>query len=208
MDRTIMETLKLFPTELFVFQNPNIDNEGLIEKLKRLDNIEIKRNTNVSLLVNLKNNPDFKHLFDWFSKCLEEIRVTQKYDCDKIEITNSWVNVAMGGYDMHLNYHKHSMSLFSAVYYMTYGSPTLFEDPVQGRTNAQLEVLQHDFLPWYNVDPVPGKLIIFPSWMYHSSARHIGNTDRYIISFNSLPTGKINYNLATDSRAHIKVIDD
>jgi uncharacterized protein (TIGR02466 family) len=97
------------------------------------------------------------------------------------------------------------MSFFSAVYYVTDGSPTVFEDPVKHRTEAQLEVLRHEYAPHHFVEAVPGKLILFPSWLYHSSTPHFGNEDRYVISFNVMPTGAINYNLATDSVANIEV---
>jgi hypothetical protein len=41
--------------------------------------------------------------------------------------------------------------------------------------------------------------------LFHSSTPHFGNEDRYVISFNVMPTGAINYNLATDSVANIEV---
>lgn len=200
-----MERLELFPTDVFVFYNKNIDNQSLIEKLERLDNVQVKKSTTLSMLVDLRHHEDFKDLFNWFRECLEEIRVKQQYDCDKFEITNSWFNVALAGYDMYQNYHRHSMSFFSAVYYLTDGSPTIFEDPVIHRTQAEIEVLRMNYEPWIFSDAEPGKLIIFPSWLYHSSKIHLGESNRYIISFNSLPTGKINYNLATDSKVIVRI---
>ncbi len=202
-----MEVLKVFPTELYVFRN-NFDNASLVQTLDTLDNIEIKKTTTISLLVNLQEHPAFKELFKWFEDCLEEIRVKEKYDCDAIKITNSWVNVALPGYNMHQNYHRHSMSFYSAVYYLTEGSPTDFEDPVHDRNHAQIEVLRHDYEPWEMVKAEPGKLVIFPSWMYHRSYVHTGPEKRYIISFNSLPCGKVNYNLATDSRVNLSIARD
>lgn len=201
-----MEILKLFPTELFVFENTNIDNAALIKCTQRIDdNVQVKKTTTLSMLYDLRKVDEFKELFEWFNSCLEEVRTTMKYDCDRFEITNSWFNVALGNYDMYQNYHRHSMSFFSAVYYMTEGSATVFEDPVIHRTQAQLEVLRHDYNPFYESIPKPGKLVIFPSWMYHRSLPHLDTTDRYIISFNSLPAGRINHNLATDSKAHIEI---
>jgi uncharacterized protein (TIGR02466 family) len=201
-----MEVLNFFPVEFFVFKNKLIDNSKLIAELEALDNVEIKKTTTISLLVDLKKHEKFKELFSWFEECLEEIRQTMKYDCDKFEITNSWVNVALPKYYMHQNYHKHSMSFYSAVYYFTEGSSTEFEDVVIDRTRAQLEVLRHEYQPWETIVPEPGKLVIFPSYVYHRSHAHTDNTSRYILSFNTLPSGKINYQLATDSKAHIKVV--
>jgi uncharacterized protein (TIGR02466 family) len=200
-----MEILNLFPVEVFVFNNPNIDNYELVGKLERMTTAPVKKNTNISVLADLHKDPDFEPLFDWFRECLEEIRVTMKYDCDKIEIINSWFNVAIGKESMYQNYHRHSMSMYSGVYYATDGAPTLFEDPVTQRAFAQLEVLRHDYNSSITSDAVPGKLIIFPSWLFHSSPTHFGQLDRFIISFNTFPTGKVNHNLATDSKATIQV---
>jgi uncharacterized protein (TIGR02466 family) len=202
-----MEILNLFPTELFVFQNDTIDNESLVKRTQQLDEIEIKKSTTLSMLYDLRHVQEFDPLFAWFKQCLEEVRVKMEYDCEGFEITNSWFNVALGGYEMFQNYHRHSMSFYSAVYYLTEGSATVFEDPVLHRTQAQIEVLRHNYKPFYESAAIPGKLVIFPSWMYHRSLPHIGANDRYIISFNTMPVGKINHNLATDSKANLKVIN-
>lgn len=199
-----METVALFPTELFVFRNRKIDNNALIVHLEKYAD-QVKHSSTISYIRNLHDKEETKELFNWFESCLEEIRVKQKYDCDKFEITSSWFNRALPQAGMSQNYHRHSLSFFSAVYYLTSGSPTVFEDPVIHRTQAQLEVLRHDYMPYEYIQPEPGKLVIFPSWLFHSSIPHVANHDRYIISFNTMPTGHVNYNLATDSVAHITV---
>ncbi len=203
-----MEVLELFPTEFFVFKNKEIDNQYLIEQLSKLNDIQIKKTSTLSMLVDLRKYQEFKELFSWFDQCLNSVKNHMKYDCDSLEITNSWFNVALADYQMYQNVHRHSMSFLSAVYYLSEGSPTVFEDPVIHRTQAQLEVLRFDYHPFYNSDPEPGKLVIFPSWMYHSSLPHYGDKNRYIISFNCLPNGKINHNLATDSKATVRIIND
>jgi uncharacterized protein (TIGR02466 family) len=200
-----MEIEKIFPVELFVFRNTSIDNDAIIKQLQSLDNVEIKKGNNLSMLYDLRNDPKFADLFSWFHSCLEQVRVEMKYDCDKIEISNSWFNVALSGYNMYQNFHRHSMSFYSAVYYLTEGTPTIFDDPVEQRNRPQLEVLRHDYFPDHMSTAEPGKLVIFPSWLYHGTKTHIGTNDRYIISFNTLPTGKVNHKLATDSRTEISI---
>lgn len=203
-----METLKLFPLEFFIFKNKKFDNKKFVEDLQTLDNIEIKKTTQISLLVNLKNKEKFKDLFIWFEECLDEVKKNKQYDCDKIKITNSWVNVSLAGYDMYLDSHKHSMSFYSGIYYLTEGSATTFYNPFEEAIDTQLQVLQYNYYPEKKIVPEPGKLIIFPSYVYHKSDLHIANTSRYIISFNTMPVGKINYNLATDSKINIEIVDD
>jgi len=203
-----MEVLKLFPTEVFEFENLTIDNKRLIAYLQTLNDVEIKKSTTISILEDLRKHQEFNELFQWFDQCLNDVKTYMKYDCDQLAITNSWINVALGDYKMYQNVHRHSMSLLSAVYYLTDGSPTIFEDPVIHRTQAQLEVLRFEYNPFYDSEAKPGKLVIFPSWMYHSSVPHLGKENRYVISFNCLPSGKINHNLATDSKAHIRIVND
>jgi len=203
-----MEILKLFPIDFFVFYNKNFDNKKLIANLETLDDIQIKKTTQISLLINLKNNKNFQDLFNWFSDCLKEVKKIKQYDCDQIKITNSWVNVSLADYNMYLDTHKHSMSFYSGIYYLTDGSATTFIDPFEQAIDTQLQVLKFNYHPEEKISPEPGKLIIFPSYIYHKSDIHIANTSRYIISFNTMPTGKINYNLATDSKINIKIEDD
>lgn len=203
-----METLKLFPIEFFVFKNKKFDNKKFIEDLETLDDIQLKKTTQISLLVNLKSNEKFKNLFAWFEQCLDEIKKNKQYDCDKIKITNSWVNVSLANYNMYLGPHKHSMSFYSGIYYLTEGSTTTFIDPFEQAIDTQLQVLKFNYHPEEKIVPEPGKLIIFPSNVYHKSDLHIANISRYVISFNTMPVGKINYNLATDSKINIEIVDD
>ncbi len=199
-----MERIDLFPTSFFSFKNTAIDNVKVINDLQRYSD-KLKTGNIISSLHSLHDKPEFTELFDWFNSCLEQVRIVEKYDCDRFEITNSWFNVALARSTMAINFHRHSMSFFSAVYYLTEGAPTFFEDPVIHRTQAQIEVLRFEYSPVEKIYPEPGKLIIFPSWMYHYSAPHLENFDRYIISFNSLPSGRVNYQIASDSKAYLNL---
>lgn len=199
-----MEILNLFPVEVFVFKNSNIDNNSLITNLEKFAD-QIKQSSNISYIRNIHDKEETKELFDWIKDCLEDIRLSHQYDCDRFEITSSWFNRALPYSGMSQNYHRHSLSFFSAIYYLTEGSHTVFEDPVIHRTQAQLEVLRKNFNPYEYISPEPGKLVIFPSWLYHTSLPHYLGHDRYIISFNTLPSGYVNYNVATDSIAHLTI---
>lgn len=203
-----MNKIKLFPIELFEFKK-EFDFDQIIVDCEKYADL-IKHSDVISSMRNLHDKPELKELFDWFRQCLDEIRLKQKYDCDSFEITSSWFNRSLPRSQMSLNLHRHSMSFFSAVFYLTEGSPTVFEDPVIHRTQAQLEVLREldkDSSPHQNIEAEPGKLIIFPSWLFHFSAPHIGDKDRYVISFNTMPQGLVNYKLATDSVASIKILN-
>ena len=43
------------------------------------------------------------------------------------------------------------------------------------------------------VEPIKGRLIMFPWWLEHGSINDLDN-ERWSIAFNTLPHGKINYN--------------
>lgn len=199
-----MKTLNLFPIEFFEFVNTNIDNQLLINKLEELKGYR-KQGSVVSYLDSIHDKEEFKELFSWFNQCLEEIRVKLNYDCDRFEISNSWYNKAEAHRGMHQNYHKHTMSFFSAVYYLTEGSPTMFEDPVLQRSQGQIEILRKNYFPFEIFDAVPGKLLVFPSWVYHQAPPHTANFDRFVISFNVLPAGNINSAAGGDSKCFISL---
>ena len=204
-----MDIVNLFPTPIYTFKNLEFNNSELIDHCEKYADV-LKHGEVISSMRNLHDKEELKPLFSWFGKCLETIRVDCRYDCDRFEITSSWFNKSMANSGMKLNVHRHSMSFFSAVYYLTDGSPTVFEDPVIHRTQAQLEVLRELDIttsPHQSIVAEPGKLIIFPSWLFHFSAPHIGENDRYIISFNTMPAGDVNYNIATDSVASIEILN-
>ncbi len=202
----VMEVVNTFPTELFIFQNDQIDNDALINFILSIENPPVKRSSTISLLIDFRQTSEFANLFSWFENCLERIKNHMKYDCESFKITNSWVNLYKGNSGMNINLHRHSLSFLSGVYYFTDGAPTFFEDPVLHRTQAQLEILRSDYSPLSFVEAKAGKLCIFPSWLYHGSQPQYDSNDRFILSFNSLPAGKINFNIGTDSKAEINVL--
>lgn len=202
-----MRVDSFFPVEFFSFQNDSIDNRELISKLENLP-APMRDSTCLSFTKDIHNLPEFNNLFSWIRSCIHEMKEYMTYDCDSIDITTSWYNVYYPGKNHYVNYHRHSMSFYSGVYYLTDGSVTTFEDPVFHRVQAQIEVLRKNIKPFEYITPEPGKLVLFPSWMFHASQTHLGRDPRYIISFNTLPCGEINYNLAAhDSRAAIEIKD-
>lgn len=197
-----MKQINLFPVEFFEFRNNSIDNSAIVSFLKKEP---FQEHTALSSLENIHLKSQYKNLFDWIDECLEEVRVAKKYDCEKISLTSSWCNKYPAGESAYHSPHKHSMSWFSGIYYVTDGAPTLFDDPVVHRTSAQIEVIRKDFFPLELINAEAGKLILFPSWVPHSTAAHREDFDRWTVAFNTFPSGKINYNIARDSIAILNV---
>jgi uncharacterized protein (TIGR02466 family) len=201
-----MQIVNMFPVSVFVFENTHIDNLQLIHAIQADPATPVKSTSNHSYTRNLHDQLEFADLFAWIGTCLDQVKAQHDYDCDTISITSSWANLSRANSGQRQNYHRHSMSWYSGVYYLTEGVPTLFEDPVQHRTQAQIEVLRKNWPgPFEHIDMKPGRLVIFPSWMYHATPPHIGPLDRWIISFNTLPSGRVNYSSATDSVADITI---
>lgn len=201
MSNNKFNKIPLFPIEFYEFNNTTIDNDDLIERLKS------KRNPahGVTSSNDVHDDPLFDDLFDWIKSCLADIVEDKRYDCKELSVTSSWSNCAESNAGLASHPHKHSMSMFSGVYYCTPGAPIHFEDPVPQRLHAQIDVLQHDYQPLITFPVQPGKLLIFPSWMYHSTDPHFENYDRWVVAFNTLPSGDVNINLARDSIANITI---
>lgn len=193
-----MEVIKLFPVEFFRFTSQQFQHQEIVDHIQSLG-VSPKLSSNLSYQIPLHRDQKLAELFDWFHVCLEQIKTTQKYDCDQFTISSSWYNKSLKNEGMHQTFHKHTNSFFSGIYYLSEGAPTVFEDPVTPRTMTQLEVLRKDYSPFERTMAVPGSLIIFPSYVFHHSPPHVENFDRHVISFNVLPTGKINSSAGADA---------
>ena len=142
-------------------------------------------------------NEHVLNLHRWFRECLEEYRDEYQLYCEELAITMSWFNNAPARSGFGHPLHRHSMSYVSAVYYLTEGAPTAFDDPCTPRVYDTLDIHMHKEMEaeWGindTIDAEPGKLILFPSWLRHFSGRHLDDFDRWTISFNAFPSGKTN----------------
>ncbi len=122
---------------------------------------------------------------------------TEEPDLSKVDIqyvAGAWANVNRHG--AYNDIHVHPDCTWSCVYYVDCGEPEegwerngQFElhDP---RTLAKSSKLGgYGFARNYLIDPTPGKLIMFPSWMEHSVHPFYGTGDRISIAANIRVTG-------------------
>lgn len=151
----------------------------------------------------LHKMPMFDSLTRWFSECLTDLHKQKNYDCGGFKITSMWANHYRPGTQQEA--HRHANSYWSAVYYLTGGAPTVFYDPLMQRALGQWDIhtlpiiapdgaVDDNGPQVYQSDAKKGKLIIFPSWLVHDT--RVADIDRYSISFNALPYGKINQGIA------------
>lgn len=138
----------------------------------------------------LHKDNKYKVLVDFFNDSLDKIKEIREHDTEKFKVVSMWANkTSKNGFHRP---HYHPNSYYSGVFYLSEGSPTYFKDSNIFRTASLLNVSSNE--PKENAYfGQPGGLLIFPSWLYHGT--HDNGTDcRMTISFNSLPSGKTNYN--------------
>ena len=157
------------------------------------------------------DNENVRNLVGWFGACLDEYRNEYQLYCDRLKISMCWFNKAPAQSGVGHPLHRHPMSYVSAVYYMTEGAPTAFDDPCTPRVYDTLELHQQDKMvdEWginETISAEPGKLIIFPSWLRHFSGRHLEDFDRWTISFNAFPEGKCNTGPFEMPQLEVKVL--
>jgi tetratricopeptide (TPR) repeat protein len=103
-----------------------------------------------------------------------------RYRPEKIQFTGSWsVRLQAGG--SHAN-HVHPFGWLSSALYIVL-PPDLGREHAGwltlGEPQAQLEL---DLPPTRMVEPVPGRLVLFPSWMWHGT-RPFGEGERMTVAF-------------------------
>ena len=90
------------------------------------------------------DNIHVRFLIEWFNECLEEYRNQYQLYCEGLTISQMWFNHAPAKSGAGHPLHRHPMAYVSAVYYLTEGAKTAFDDPVTPRVYDTLELNQHD----------------------------------------------------------------
>ncbi len=111
----------------------------------------------------------------------------------KLNVSNFWFNI--NGKKDYNKIHSHLKSVFSGVYYIKVPDRCgrlIFDAP---HTELMLSYLNYwhldvDEFNEYNssmwsIDPTPGDLVIFPSWLAHYTEPNMSNKDRIVLVFNS-----------------------
>ncbi len=118
----------------------------------------------------------------------------------RIALRGIWFQIANGG--AHHDVHTHGNCSWSGVYCVQADdASSRCADPVYGHANGVTRFygpyfnhlggafndfgnvyLQH---PHADFEPLPGRLIVFPSWLGHQAMPYRGESDRIIVSFNA-----------------------
>ena len=189
------EQILLFPTVIHEYTLP-ID--GHMDTLKQIiDATPVKSHGKVGTSSysgsdrGILADPATKVIADRLQECVDKWAVAM--GCDELMITNSWINIL--GQGDRIEHHRHELSVCSGVLYVDVdpGSVGLdLHSPLE-----QLRMFEHSRTPnffnanWITTDCSPGRLILFPSWLAHSSQAN--KTDRRVsLAFNSIYRHTIN----------------
>jgi uncharacterized protein (TIGR02466 family) len=192
-----MKFIDLFPTTILGENLSNISslkNQEYYNFLSNPKTIYIPDEDGVgghTAIQNLLNIPIFSDLktqiFNYARLYLDKLG--HKYE--DIQIINSWGTKTVNGQKS--NYHNHSNSYISGVYYLSNGSNILFFDPQKKEWffHPEIEYNEENPLTYqsYYITPTPSLLLLFPSYLYHQIEKHKG-PDRFSIAFNIIPKGE------------------
>jgi len=199
----IMTTTSLSRTDLFptcLYDTTAFDHERLNAALLRSihaarlhDPTGIERSNFSELggwhsVTELHRDPEFVHLAQIIRTNAGLLAKDQGYDPRvRLDINAMWAIVNAPGASNQA--HIHSGSLWSGVYYVAaednagdieFTDPrtaNLMRQPVFAKRPAHAQNLAR-------YSPVPGRLLIFPSWLYHAVRPNLSGSERVIISFN------------------------
>ena len=163
----------LFPTRIHAIQNFLEEKE--FEEIKLLVK-EDKKNLDV---------PDFERKVAMHMGTVCDNLGIDLNAYDHVEVTETWGNVLEKGDDHPI--HTHSNHVFSGVFYLTDGNPTIFMDPRPAADCFSLnykEGVQCFYGVRAGAPAKPNTLVIFPSWLGHLVTPNKTEEVRKSISFN------------------------
>jgi len=187
---------EFFPTSVFG-KDIKLDNDffarEIVEWSKRDPG---KKRTNV----NSWHSPDtmhqipvFKPLVDELMNMCKEVFSEEWLDREPV-LGNMWANInPPGGYNRP---HLHPNSHFSGVYYIKTQENCghlVFNEPRSG-AHMTMPIRKEGRPPKHlwkevHIDPIPGRIIMFPSWLWHCVEPNKSNDIRISVSFNFVQHG-------------------
>jgi len=206
MDVTI---LPLFSKVIYA-NDLNIDTTKVLKELK--ENFETSGykyltdgNLNISLVGSNKSileNKNFRSLKIIIEKEFKKyVQNVLRYE-NKFKITTSWVTKSKPNQES--NYHNHNNCMFSGVLYLKADENSGGIDFLNFENNRfLLKAKDYNIFNGrnYTLDAKQGRILFFPSEMYHKILKNKSQEDRYSLAFNFMPIGNIG-NLKDDS--HLK----
>ena len=187
---------KFFPTIIYG-KDVQLDNNKLTQDIVNWSNQDkgVKK-TNYNgwhSTTDMGNKPEYQLLVTELMRMQKEIYDNEHLD-RYAKLGNMWANInPPGGMNMP---HIHPNSLFSGVYYVK-SQPNCgrlkIMDPRPG-AHMQMPTRKSgnpgkDLWRDVNIEPITGRIIMFPAWLWHSVEENMSNDIRISVSFNFLQDG-------------------
>jgi len=103
-----------------------------------------------------------------------------------VNISNAWINIQ--GKNTILKKHAHPLSVISGALFLKTdqdSSGLYFSNPLKHHYHPIENTTPYSF-EYYKINAIQGTLVIFPSWLEHSSNELINNSNqRIVLSFNT-----------------------
>ena len=187
---------QFFPTTIYA-KDLQLDNQVLTNHIIEWSKSDKGINkTNVNgwhSTTDMHKKPEYKLLIDELYKMQHEIYKEELLDNEPF-LGNMWANVNyQGGYNAP---HIHANSMFSGVYYVK-SEPNsgrlVCDDPRPG-IQHNIPMRKEGELPKHlwrvcEIEPIPGRLVMFPAWLWHRVSPNLSKDIRISISFNFLQKG-------------------
>jgi len=190
---------QFFPTIIYGFDIPNAPQlnpqleRDIIEWSKRDNGLHKTNVKGWHSQTDMQTKPEYKPLVDKLMTMCKEIFKEERLDREPV-MGNMWANINPPGASNQP--HVHPNSLYTGVYYiksqMNSGRLRIY-DP---RPGIQLIMPVRksgdpgkDLWRDVNLDPVPGRIIIFPAWLWHAVEPNESNDIRISVSFNFVQHG-------------------
>lgn len=201
-----------FPTGVWVMTRENADgfNTSLVETIHQVRATQgwLRNQTvhdpgysqHAQSLDNLHEREDFQAFNEMALEAARSVLDFMKYKYGSCYITSCWANVSQIGEGHRA--HVHPNNILSGVYYAQAPGgcgEIVFDDPrpqakvLIPSTIQNTPLNTHEF----RVQPKPGMLVMFPSWLAHRVTVSKCKEERISIAFNIMLRGKLGFDMAS-----------
>jgi uncharacterized protein (TIGR02466 family) len=187
---------KFFPTIVYG-KDVQLDNKQLAQDIINWSNKDKGVNkTNYKgwhSTTDMGEKPEYQLLLTELIRMQQEVYEKEHLDRQP-KLGNMWANInPPGGMNQP---HIHPNALFSGVYYVQSNPKAGRLKIYDPRPGAQINMPTRksgdpgrDLWRDANIEPIPGRIIMFPAWLWHSVEPNQSNSIRISISFNFIQDG-------------------
>jgi hypothetical protein len=191
-----MNQINLFDISLFEFECDSILTDIVYNEIVELDktnkifwNTTRGDNPGNAGYLNKETTKFYYHmqLYDWFNSCIES--VSKNLFKRKQIICDTWIT--KHNFLEYSDFHKHSFSVLSGVFYFNQGSPIEFQMQHPWLNNLNFFYPEDTTIIKSSYTPSAGKLILFPSNLQHKVSVNKNKETRYSLVFNTFFDGEL-----------------